>query len=88
MLSSKQIEIFYQVYKNNSVTAAAQILSISQPSVSKTLKIIEKNSNAKEKEKHDSLEVREIKSSAPIEVVTIEKKVTKEKPKKKGWWSK
>ena len=43
MLSSKQIEIFYQVYKNNSATAAAQILSISQPSVSKTLKIIEKN---------------------------------------------
>ena len=26
MLSSKQIEIFYQVYKNNSVTAAAKIL--------------------------------------------------------------
>lgn len=43
MLSSKQIEIFYQVYKNNSVTIAAQILSISQPSVSKTLKTIEKN---------------------------------------------
>lgn len=43
MLSSKQIEIFYQVYKNNSVTIAAQILSISQPSVSKTLKIVEKN---------------------------------------------
>jgi DNA-binding transcriptional LysR family regulator len=43
MLSSKQIEIFYQVYKNNSATVAAQILSISQPSVSKTLKIIEKN---------------------------------------------
>ena len=52
------------------------------------LQIIEKNSSAKEKEKHDSLEVREIKSSAPIEVVTIEDKVTKEKPKKKGWWSK
>ena len=43
MLSSKQIEIFYQVYKNNSATIAAQILSISQPSVSKTLKIVEKN---------------------------------------------
>ncbi|MDC1067119.1 ribonuclease E/G [Alphaproteobacteria bacterium] len=54
----------------------------------KELQIIEKNSSAKEKEKHDSLEVREIKSSAPIEVVTIENKVTKEKPKKKGWWSK
>jgi len=52
------------------------------------LQIIEKNSSAKEKEKHDSLEVREIKSSAPIEVVTIEDKVAKEKPKKKGWWSK
>ncbi len=43
MLSSKQIEIFYQVYKNNSATIAAQVLSISQPSVSKTLKIVEKN---------------------------------------------
>src|SRR5210317_209365 len=50
------------------------------------LQVIEKNSGAKEK--NDSLEVREIKSSAPIEVVTIEDKVTKEKPKKKGWWSK
>ena len=43
MLSSKQIEIFYQVYKNNSATIAAQVLSISQPSVSETLKIVEKN---------------------------------------------
>jgi ribonuclease E len=50
------------------------------------LQFIEKNSNAKEK--NDSLDIREIKSSAPIEVVTIEDKVTKEKPKKKGWWSK
>ena len=50
------------------------------------LQVIEKNSTAKEK--NDNLEVREIKSSAPIEVVTIEDKVTKEKPKKKGWWSK
>ena len=52
------------------------------------LQIIKKNSSAKEKEKNDSLEVRETKSSTPIEVVTIEDKVTKEKPKKKGWWSK
>lgn len=52
----------------------------------KNYKSQKKNSSAKEK--NDSLEVREIKSSAPIEVVTIEDKVTKEKPKKKGWWSK
>ena len=41
MLSSKQIEIFYQVYKNNSMSGAAEKLQISQPSVSKTLKTIE-----------------------------------------------
>ena len=43
MLSSKQIEIFYEVYKQNSVTIAAKKLDISQPSVSKTLKTIENN---------------------------------------------
>ena len=43
MLSSKQIEIFYQVYKNNSMSGAAQKLQISQPSVSKTLAGIERN---------------------------------------------
>ena len=43
MLSSKQIEIFYEVYKHSSMTAAANKLDISQPSVSKTLGIIEKN---------------------------------------------
>ena len=43
MLSSKQIEIFYEVYKYSSMTAAAYNMNISQPSVSKTLGIIEKN---------------------------------------------
>ena len=43
MLSSKQIEIFYEVYRQNSVTIAAKKLDISQPSVSKTLKTIENN---------------------------------------------
>jgi len=43
MLSSKQIEIFYEVYKQNSASIAAQKLDISQPSVSKTLKTIESN---------------------------------------------
>ena len=43
MLSSKQIEIFYEVYKNSSMTAAAEKLEISQPSISKTLKNIEEN---------------------------------------------
>ena len=43
MLSAKQIEIFYEVYKNTSMTAAAQSLEISQPSISKTLGVIEKN---------------------------------------------
>ena len=43
MLSSKQIEIFYEVYKHSSMTAAANKMEISQPSVSKTLGNIEKN---------------------------------------------
>lgn len=43
MLSSKQIEIFYEVYKNSSMTAAANKMEISQPSISKTLANIEKN---------------------------------------------
>ena len=47
MLSAKQIEIFYEVYKHNSMTAAATSLEISQPSISKTLRIIEKKLNFK-----------------------------------------
>ena len=47
MLSAKQIEIFYEVYKHASMTAAAQSLEISQPSISKTLGVIEKNLNFK-----------------------------------------
>ena len=43
MLSSKQIEIFYEVYKHSSMNAAANKMEISQPSVSKTLGNIEKN---------------------------------------------
>jgi len=43
MLTSKQIEIFYEIYKNNSMSIAADRLDISQPSVSKTLSVIEKN---------------------------------------------
>lgn len=47
MLSAKQIEIFYEVYKKTSMTAAAEKLQISQPSISKTLRIIEKKLNFK-----------------------------------------
>jgi DNA-binding transcriptional LysR family regulator len=47
MLSAKQIEIFYEVYKNTSMTAAAEKLQISQPSISKTLRIIENKLNFK-----------------------------------------
>jgi DNA-binding transcriptional LysR family regulator len=47
MLSAKQIEIFYEVYKQTSMTAAAESLEISQPSISKTLGVIEKKLNFK-----------------------------------------
>ena len=65
MLSSKQIEIFYQVYKNNSMSGAAEKLQISQPSVSKTLAGIEKNLGfklflRKGKKLHPTLEAKEL----------------------------
>ena len=41
-----------------------------------------------DKDKDINIEIRETKSSAPIEVVNIEQNASKEKPKKKGWWSK
>ena len=41
-----------------------------------------------DEDKDINVEIRETKSSAPIEVVNIEQNASKEKPKKKGWWSK
>ena len=43
MISSKQIQIFYEIYKRGSITSAAQEMQVSQPAVSKTLATIEKN---------------------------------------------
>ena len=65
MLSSKQIEIFYQVYKNNSMSGAAEKLQISQPSVSKTLAGIERNLGfklflRKGKKLHPTIEANEL----------------------------
>ena len=59
MLSSKQIEIFYEVYKHNSVSIAATKLGISQPSVSKTPKTIENNIGYK-------LFIEKVKNSFPL----------------------
>ena len=63
--------------------------------VKKTKKadVIEKEiQNTKDKQSDEdkdiNVEIRETKSSAPIEVVNIEENASKEKPKKKGWWSK
>lgn len=39
----KQLEVFHAVYTSKSITEAANKLNVSQPSVSKTLKIIEKD---------------------------------------------
>ena len=38
--------------------------------------------------KDSKSEIREIKSSSPIEVTQINENSSSEKPKKKGWWSK
>ena len=59
----------------------------------KKVDVIEKEIlNTKDKQSDEdkdiNVEIRETKSSAPIEVVNIEENASKEKPKKKGWWSK
>ena len=52
-------------------------------------KVIQNSKDKQSDEDKDiNVEIRETKSSAPIEVVNIEENASKEKPKKKGWWSK
>ena len=52
-------------------------------------KVIQNTKDKQSDEDKDiNVEIRETKSSAPIEVVNIEENASKEKPKKKGWWSK
>ena len=55
-----------------------------------------KDTNSKNKEKEKIIEtesedihteIREIKSSSPIEVTQIDENTSSKKPKKKGWWS-
>ena len=50
-------------------------------------KNIEKEKTIKTETKDNRAEVREIKSSSPIEVTQIDENSSIEKPKKKGWWS-
>jgi len=42
MLNSKQIEIFYHIYKEGSITKAAKMLNVSQPALSKSISYTEK----------------------------------------------
>ena len=42
MLNSKQIEIFYHIYKEGSITKAAKVLNVSQPALSKSISYTEK----------------------------------------------
>jgi len=47
MLNSKQIEVFYTVYKEGSLTRAARSLNVSQPSISNSLSYSEQKLNLK-----------------------------------------
>ncbi|MGB1616619.1 MAG: LysR family transcriptional regulator [Pseudomonadales bacterium] len=47
MLNSKQIEVFYTVYKEGSLTRAARRLNVSQPSISNSLRYSEQKLNLK-----------------------------------------
>jgi DNA-binding transcriptional LysR family regulator len=47
MLNSKQIEVFYAIYKEGSLTRAARSLNVSQPSISNSLSYSEQKLNLK-----------------------------------------
>ena len=68
--------------------------TVKKPKVKPNNKSKDTNSKNKEKEKTIETEtkdihteVREIKSSSPIEVTQIDENTSSKKPKKKGWWS-
>ena len=68
--------------------------TVKKPKVRRNNKLNDNNSKNIEKEKTIETEtedihkeVREIKSSSPIEVTQIDANSTSKKPKKKGWWS-
>ncbi len=68
--------------------------TLKKPKVKPNNKLKDTNSKNKDKEKTIELEtediqteVREIKSSSPIEVTQIDENTSSKKPKKKGWWS-
>ncbi len=60
-----------------------------KPNKSKDTEIqdIEKEKTIETETKNINTEVREVKSSSPIEVTQIDQNSSIEKPKKKGWWS-
>ena len=47
MLNSRQIEVFYTIYKEGSLTRAARRLNVSQPSISNSLRYAEQKLNLK-----------------------------------------
>ena len=53
----------------------------------KIKKNIEKEKTIEAESEEIQIEVREIKSSSPIEVMQIDENTSSKKPKKKGWWS-
>ena len=68
--------------------------TVKKPKVKSNNKLKDTNSKNKETEKTIEIEtedirteVREIKSSSPIEVTQIDENTSSKKPKKKGWWS-
>ncbi len=68
--------------------------SIKQTKIKSNNKLKDSNSKNTEKEKiietetkDNHTEIREIKSSSPIEVTQIDDNSSSKKPKKKGWWS-
>ena len=68
--------------------------TVKKPKVKPNNKLKDTNSKNMDKEKSIVIEtediqteVREIKSSSPIEVTQIDENTSSKKPKKKGWWS-
>ena len=73
--------------KSNKSTIKRPKIKASKKSKDPISKNMEKENITESETKGTIAEIREIKSSSPIEVTQINENSNSEKPKKKGWWS-
>ena len=79
-----------QIDKNVKITSDKKVVKNPISSINKKTKLeynMKEEKNEKQANKNKSNNLREIKTSIPIDIVTVDEETNTTKPKKKGWWS-